>query len=62
MDELTRNEKRDLLRVLTIQRAQMEAEDPMLMLRTEGAHLELCERINALKAELDAPAQRQEAA
>lgn len=55
MDDMTRDEKLELLRVLTIRRAQLEAEDPMLMLRTEGAHLELCERIAALKAEIDAP-------
>lgn len=55
MAELTRQEKIDLLRLLTIRRAEMESDDPMLMLRTEGAHLELCERIAALKAEIDAP-------
>lgn len=55
MAELTRQEKIDLLRLLTIRRAEMESDDPMLMLRTEGAHLELCERIAALKAEINAP-------
>lgn len=54
-EHLTIHERRDLLRILTIRRAALEAENPALMHCSEGAHLELCERIAALKAEIDAP-------
>lgn len=61
MAELTMREKIELLRILTIRRAALEAERPELMTRSEGAHLELCERIAAMKDEIDG-AGRKEAA
>ena len=63
MKLLTDQELRDLLRVLTIERAQMEADKPELLAHSTGAHRDLCERIREIKAELDGEAStRQEAA
>lgn len=63
MKFLTDQELRDLLRILTIERAQMEADNPSLLTRSTDDHRDLCERIREIKAELDGQsATRQEAA
>ena len=58
----TDHELRDLLRVLTIERAQMEADKPSLLTRSTDDHRDLCIRIKQVKAELDGDQARQEAA
>lgn len=62
MNDLTAQELRDLLRILTINRARLEADNPELLANSTGAHLEICERIREIKAELDGDQARQEAA
>lgn len=60
---LTDQELREILRILTIERAQMESDQPELLTHSTGAHLELCERIREIKAEIDGGSTtRQEAA
>ena len=62
MNDLTAQELRDLLRVLTINRARLEADNPELLTNSTGAHRDLSERIREIKAELDGDQARQEAA
>ena len=63
MKLLTDQELRDLLRILTIERARMEADNPSLLTRSTDDHRDLCIRIKQVKAELDGEAStRQEAA
>ena len=59
---LNGQELRDLLRVLTIERARMEADKPSLLTRSTDDHRDLCIRINQVKAELNGDQAGQEAA
>lgn len=59
---LNGQELRDLLRVLTIEQARMEADKPSLLTRSTDDHRDLCIRINQVKAELNGDQAGQEAA